>query len=97
MIKAGDIIQFRSVKTTEHLPGGITKYATIGAPDHTAIVYNVLGKKHYTVAQQNVSGNRNVIMGEMDLAKVTSGTYWIYRPVALMIKSSSLKNLKRSE
>ena len=85
-IKAGDIIQFRSVKTTEHLPGGITKYETLGAPDHTAIVYKVLGKKHYTVAHQNVSGIRSVIKGDINLAKVTGGKYWIYRPVALMIQ-----------
>jgi hypothetical protein len=85
-IKAGDIIQFRSVKITEHLPGGITKYETLGAPDHTAIVYNVLGKKHYTLAQQNVSGNRSVIKGDINLTKVTGGKYYIYRPVALMIQ-----------
>lgn len=84
-IKAGDIIQFRSVKITEHLPGGVTRYESLGSPDHTAIVYKVLGKKHYTVAHQNVSGNRNVITGEINLSKVTGGKYWIYRPVALMI------------
>ena len=84
-VKAGDIIQFRSVKITEHLPGGVTRYESLGSPDHTAIVYKVLGKKHYTVAHQNVSGNRNVITGEINLSKVTGGKYWIYRPVALMI------------
>jgi hypothetical protein len=85
-IKAGDIIQFRSVKITEHLPGGATRYESLGSPDHTAIVYKVIGKKHYTVAHQNVRGNRNVITEEINLSKVTGGTYWIYRPVALMIQ-----------
>jgi hypothetical protein len=85
-IKAGDIIQFRSVKITEHLPNGVTKYETLGDPDHTALVYKVLGKKHYTLVHQNVRGNRSVIKGDINLTKVTSGNYWIYRPVALMIR-----------
>jgi len=85
-IKAGDIIQFRSVKITEHLSGGITKYETLGAPDHTAVVYKVLGKKRYTLAQQNVRGIRRVIKEDINLTKVSSGKYWIYRPVALMIR-----------
>ncbi len=84
-IKAGDIIQFRNLKITEHLPGGVTKWETFGAPDHTAIVYKVLGKKHYTLAHQNIGGKRSVIKGDVNLAKVTGGKYWIYRPVALMI------------
>ena len=85
-IKAGDIIQFRSIKITEHLPGGVTRYESLGSPDHTAVVYEVLGKKHYIVAHQNVRGNRNVTTGEINLSKVTGGKYWIYRPVALMIR-----------
>ncbi|OGU17423.1 MAG: hypothetical protein A2076_04590 [Geobacteraceae bacterium GWC2_53_11] len=85
-IKAGDIIQFRSVKTTEHLPGGGTRWETLGAPDHTAIVYKVLGKKRYTLAHQNIGGKRIVLTSDINLAKVTGGKYWIYRPVALMIR-----------
>ncbi|MDD2900201.1 MAG: hypothetical protein PHI31_16005 [Desulfuromonadaceae bacterium] len=85
-IKAGDIIQFRSVKTTEHLPGGITRYESFGAPDHTAIICNILGKKHYTLAHQNVGGNKSVIKGDINLTKITRGKYWIYRPIALMIQ-----------
>lgn len=85
-IKPGDIIQFRRLKLTEQLPGGVTRWETFGAPDHTAIVYKVLGKKRYTVAHQNVGGKRSVITGNINLTKVTGGTYWIYRPVALMIR-----------
>jgi hypothetical protein len=85
-IKAGDIIQFRSVKITEHPTGGVTRYESLGSPDHTAIVYKVLGKKQYTVAHQNVRGNRNVITGEINLSKISGGKFWIYRPVALMIQ-----------
>lgn len=85
-IKAGDIIQFRSLKITEHLPGGGTRWETLGSPDHTAVVYKVLGKKRYTLAHQNVGGKRSVMKGSINLAQVTDGQYWIYRPVALMIR-----------
>lgn len=84
-IKAGDIIQFRNLKITEHLSGGVTKWETLGAPDHTAIVYKVLGKRHYTLAHQNIGGKRSVTKGDVNLTKVTGGRFWIYRPVALMI------------
>ena len=85
-IKAGDIIQFRTLKITEHLPGGITKRETFGAPDHTAVVYRVIDKNRYSLAHQNVGGKRNVVKGDINLENVTSGKYWIYRPVALMIQ-----------
>ena len=85
-IKAGDIIQFRTLKTTEHLPKGATRFETFGAPDHTAVVYKVFGKKHYTLAHQNTGGKRSVMKSNINLAKVTGGQYWIYRPVALMIR-----------
>lgn len=84
-IRAGDIIQFRNLKITEHLPGGIMRSETLGAPDHTAVIYKVLGKKRYTLAHQNVRGIRSVIRGDVNLTNITSGKYWIYRPVALMI------------
>jgi hypothetical protein len=83
---AGDIIQFRKLRTIEHLSGGVTKRETFGSPDHTAVIYKVLGKKHYTLAHQNVSGNRTVMKGNVNLANVSGGKYWIYRPVALMIQ-----------
>jgi len=85
-IKAGDIIQFRNLKITGQLPGGIMRFEALGAPDHTAVIYKVLGNKRYTLAHQNVRGNRSVIKGDINLANVTSGKYWIYRPVALMIQ-----------
>lgn len=85
-IKAGDIIQFRTLKITERLPNGVTKWETLGAPDHTAVVYKVLGKKQYTLAHQNVGGKRSVMQSNINLAHVTGGQYWLYRPVALMIR-----------
>ncbi len=87
-IKAGDIIQFRSVILTEELPHGGRRVSTVGAPDHTAVIYNVVGKLHYTLAQQNVGGNRSVITEKMNLGTITGGHYQIYRPTALMIQKA---------
>lgn len=84
VIKAGDIIQFHNVRTTEHLPGGVTRRETLGAPDHTAIIYKVLGKRRYTLAHQNIGGKRTVMTSDINLANVTGGSYRIYRPEALM-------------
>ena len=85
-IKAGDIIQFLNLQITEPLPDGGKRFETLGTPDHTAVIYKVLGKKRYTLAHQNVSGVRRVTKGDINLANVTRGKYWIYRPVALMIQ-----------
>lgn len=85
-IKAGDIIQFRNLTIIEHLPGGTTRRETLGLPDHTAVIYKVLGKKRYTLAHQNVRGMRRVVTGDINLANVTGGKYRIYRPVPLMIR-----------
>lgn len=86
VIKAGDIIQFRNLKITERLPGGIIRNESLGAPDHTAVIYRVLGNKRYTLAHQNVRGKRSVITSDINLTNATGGTYWIYRPTALMIQ-----------
>jgi len=84
-MKAGDIIQFRALTITENSPEGIRR-KTLGSPDHTAIIYKVLGKKHFILAHQNVGGQRMVVQEDINLAHATSGAYWIYRPVALMIQ-----------
>lgn len=85
-VKAGDIIQFSKLTTVEHLSGGVTKTETLGSPAHTAVIYKVLGKKQYTLAHQNVSGNRSVRTSNINLSNMISGKFWIYRPVALMIQ-----------
>lgn len=85
-IKAGDIIQFRTLKTIERLPNKGIQTETFGLPDHTAVIYKVLGKNNYTLAHQNINGKRSVIKSNVNLAHVTSGQYWIYRPVALMVR-----------
>lgn len=94
-IKAGDIIQFHSVRLTGHLPGGGTRWQTIGAPDHTAVIYRVLGKKRYTLAHQNVEGRRNVLTSDIDLTTITGGTFRIYRPEALMVRQDAQSELRR--
>lgn len=85
-IKAGDIIQFRTLSITEQLPDGGTRRTTFGTPDHTAIIYKVLGKKHYILAHQNFEGKRTVSKSTINLTNVTGGQYRLFRPVALMIQ-----------
>lgn len=85
-IKAGDIIQIRNLKISEHLPNNVTRTESLGAPDHTAVIYKVLGKKHFTLAHQNVKGKRTVDKSDVNFNNAISGQYWIYRPVALMIQ-----------
>ncbi len=85
-IKAGDIIQFRSLTVSEQLPAGVTRLTTLGAPEHTAVIYEVLGKKRYILAHQNFGNMRTVMKSAINLAHITGGKYWIYRPVAQMIR-----------
>jgi hypothetical protein len=81
-IRAGDIIQFRSVRMVKMLKNGGKMFHTLGAPDHTAIIIGVEGKKKYRLAHQNSNGKRYVITSEVDLNDMVSGTFLIYRPVA---------------
>ena len=46
----------------------------------------VRGKKEYTLAHQNIGGKRSVMTSPVNLNLVTSGRYWIYRPVAGIIR-----------
>lgn len=91
-IKPGDIIQFYSVKlyseTVNESDSG--KYyswstQTLGSPDHTAVVYEVIGLLHYNLAHQNIGGDRFIKVTEVDLNDRVSGSYWIYRPIAGLI------------
>ncbi len=81
-IRAGDIIQFKSVRIEKRTGNGGKLFHTIGAPDHTAIITGVEGRKRYKLAHQNSDGRRYVIQSEVDLNYMTSGKFWIYRPVA---------------
>lgn len=85
-IKAGDIIQFRSLKIIERLPNNSIQTETFGLPDHTAVIYKVLGDRNYVLAHQNFAGKRFVVKSNVNLARATSGKFWIYRPMALMVR-----------
>jgi len=84
-VMPGDIMQFKTLKLTEKLPNGGTRWETLGAPDHTAVVYEVLGPMRYRLAHQNIGGSRIVQITELNLSLVTSGQYWMYRPQAGLI------------
>lgn len=91
-ILPGDIIQFRSVKTREVITNKrngrtsyLTRTSTIGAPDHTAVVYRVLGKNLYEVMHQNVSGKRYIVKGKINLNGMKQGKVWFYRPIKGLI------------
>lgn len=85
-IMPGDIIQFKTVKIVEVYPDGGMRWEVFGAPDHTAVIMAVSGKKKYTLAHQNIGGKRSVMTSSIDLNMATSGKYWIYRPVAGIVK-----------
>jgi hypothetical protein len=85
-IRAGDIIQFKSVRIEKRLENGGKLFHTIGAPDHTAIIIGVEGKKKYRLAQQNSDRRRYVVASDVDLNSITSGKFWIYRPLAGIVE-----------
>lgn len=83
-IKTGDILQFRSVKlvstkTTDK--GTYTRTEWLGAPDHTAVVYEVIGKNHYKLIHQNIGNKRYLLITEIDLNNKVSGSVKYYRPI----------------
>lgn len=91
-IKPGDIIQFQSVRLkseTVTQVGDMTYYSwstqTLGTPDHTAVVYEVIDNLHYQLAHQNIGGRRYIQVTEVDLNNLVSGTYRVYRPIAGLI------------
>lgn len=86
VVKAGDIIQFFNLVITEHPTPDSYRRITLGSPDHTAIIYKVLGNRQFTLAHQNFKGNRGVTTLDVNLANTTAGSYKIFRPVAQMIK-----------
>jgi hypothetical protein len=85
-ILPGDIIQFSSLVIKEKLTEGRSRTEFLGDPDHTSIVYEVLGPLHYKLAHQNLGGKRFVQVTELNLNNRTSGQYWIYRPVPAILK-----------
>ena len=82
----GDIIQLSTVKVVTEFPDGGWKSETLGLPEHTAVIYKVINKKHYKLAHQNVNGKRYVIITEVNFNNMKSGKYSIHRPVAGLIE-----------
>ena len=72
----GDIMQFKSVVLQD---GFSTIY--LGEPDHTAIIEQVLGPQVYGVLEQNSGGRKTVAANRLDMTKMKSGTYKIFRPL----------------
>lgn len=72
-VLAGDIIHFKNVKF---------KHGNFyGAyPEHTAIIYKVIKKGEYQIAEQNNNNRLYVIVSDFNLAWKTVGTIDIYRP-----------------
>ncbi len=81
-VKPGDIIQFRSLKVKLVDSQGVSIGGmTLGMPDHTAVIYSVIGDKNYTLAHQNGKRTKVVEKTDVDLKMATSGTYSVFRPV----------------
>ena len=63
-----------------------TGAATGRGPGHTVVIQKVLGSGNFQVLEQNWDGNKpdgmNVRVNSYNLNDMTSGTYWIYQPVA---------------
>ncbi len=73
----GDIIQIFNVKT-KYVKSGVTYYGEM--PQHTAIIYKVLGKGKYVIAEQNGTAGRKVAKDRLYLSWVQSGKIRFYRP-----------------
>lgn len=84
-VMPGDIIQFTSVKIINKRPNGVIETHTLGMPHHTAIIYEVLGRRHFKCAHQNIADSRVVLVTEINLANMTSGQVRVYRPVAAAV------------
>ena len=86
----GDIIQFRNLRleSRDTDDSGRTRIVTyqIGNPDHTSIILEVRGPGRYLVAHQNVNGERQIIVEELDLNLTRiGGGYSVFRPQAGLI------------
>lgn len=68
-ILPGDVIQFFKVKLGPH-----------SMPQHTAIVYEVLGSEKLTMIHQNSDGEKFVSLLTIDLDQVKTGSIDFYRP-----------------
>ena len=80
----GDVLQFTSVtfksgKKTFHY----------GAPNHTAVIEQVLSPGVFVLLQQNMNGVKTVGEATIDLASKTEGNIKTYRPMANRSRSDT--------
>jgi hypothetical protein len=82
-VQPGDILQFRNVASTVSTSSnGSTSTYSWSFPQHTAIVYQNLGNGRLTLLEQNFNEQKFVTVDTIDLSGMTSGTVWVYQPVA---------------
>ena len=81
-VYAGDIIQFENVVLIDTLDNG--SILTFQIPHHTAIVYEVIEKNKFKVAEQNngITG-KVVAINDLNLNLITQGEYTIFRPIPI--------------
>jgi hypothetical protein len=77
VIFPGDIIQFEKVEIKYEIGN---KVITEGFYQHTAIVYEVLDKGVYKIAQQNTEKGKKVTIDDLDLKNKTKGKILFFRP-----------------
>ena len=74
----GDLIQFDNIKI-QYTEGNTTYTETMG--QHTAIVYEVLGKGRYRIAHQNTDfSGRKVGISKLNINHIVKGDLDFYRP-----------------
>jgi hypothetical protein len=78
-IYPGDIIQYKNV-VVKYKEGNVMYTETM--KQHTSIVYKVIDKGIYEVAEQNTGyAGRKVSIGKINLSTIVKGKVMIYRPV----------------
>lgn len=77
-ILPGDIVQFTNV-TMEHKEGTTTtRWKMI---KHTAVVYQVISKSTFVLAEQNINQIKRVMLNEYSLDDIKTGKVEFYRPL----------------
>ncbi|KAM0786385.1 hypothetical protein ACM66B_001853 [Microbotryomycetes sp. NB124-2] len=95
-VRAGDIVEWREV-TIRQVGMSKQSYSTLGDPDHTAVIVNVgevaalpVPDEAFSIAKLPVltvvEQSQGVAPSEAtyDMASMSKGEVWIYRPVALV-------------
>jgi hypothetical protein len=78
------VIQFRNVEITlkTTYPNGSWSTRTETMLQHSAIVALNQGNGRFVVLEQNYNHQSFVTRNLLNLSGMTSGTVWVYRPVA---------------